>query len=147
MTDAVLTINPTHGVYDFNIDSMGDIETSNSFATAILYSLYGERRASREEVVSPERRRGWIGNDDYENGSKIWLLEQSRITRNTLNRLEDEAAKSLQWLVTDGKAVSIDEVSASLNNGRVLLNITVRVSKDQVDQRSFIMWENTGRAS
>lgn len=143
--DAVLSKD--NGYYDFSLDDNGDIETEDFFDTSILYSLFGERRAAANEVVDANRRRGWIGNFDYENGSKIWLLHQARLTRDTLNRLEDEARKSLQWLVDDGYAVAIDNISATYSNRRVLLNITIRRSRDEVVRRFYILWENTGRAN
>lgn len=147
-TDAILTVNPTSGAYDFNLDANGDIDTADFFDTSLLYSLFGERRASADEVVEANLRRGWIGNgDDFENGSKIWLLSQARLNRDTLNRLQDEARKSLQWLVDDGLAVSIDQVTASLSGGRVMLDITIRRSRDKVDRKLYTLWENTGRAS
>ena len=127
---------------------MMDIETEDFFDTSILYSIFGERRASSDEVVEPQRRRGWIGNGpDFENGSKLWLYEQARLTRDILNRIEDEARKSLEWLVGEGFAVSIDNVTASVANGRVGLNIEIRRSRDKVDRKFFELWENTGRAA
>lgn len=147
-TDAVLTVDPTTQLYDFALDENGDIKTDDFFDTSLLYSLFGERRASPDEVVEPQLRRGWIGNsDDFENGSKIWLLSQARLTRDTLNRLQDEAEKALQWLVDDGLAVSIDQVVATVSGGRVLLDITIRRSRDKVDRKFFTLWENTGRAT
>lgn len=144
-TDAVLTVDSQTKLYDFSLDESGDIKSEDFFDTSILYSLFGERRASSSEVVSPEHRRGWIGNGDYENGSKLWLLSQARLTRNTLNLIQDEAKKSLQWLVDDGFAVSIDDPVAHISNGRVILDITVRRSRDKIDRKSYTLWENTGK--
>ena len=145
--DAVLTVDPATGLYDFSLDAAGDIKTVDFFDTSILYSIFGERRASADEVVDPQRRRGWIGNeDDFENGSKIWLLRQARLTRDTLNRLEDEAEKALQWLVDDGFAVSIGDIVANVSGGRVLLDVTIFRSRDKVIRTFFDLWEATGRA-
>lgn len=145
-TDAVLVIDPSTGFYDFNLDVTGDIETEDFFDTSLLYSIFGERRASSDEVVEPQLRRGWIGNsEDFENGSKIWLSSQARLTRDTLNNLQDEAEKALQWLVDDGLAVSIDQVVATISKGSVVLKITIRRSRDKVDRKFFVLWENTGR--
>ncbi len=146
-TDAVLTIDPGSQLYDFQIDANGDIKTEDFFDTSLLYSIFGERRAAPDEVVDANLRRGWIGNDvDFENGSKIWLLHQARLTRSNLNRLEDETRKALQWIVDDGFAVAIDQVNATLSGGRVLLDITIRRSRDKVVRRAFELWENTGNA-
>ena len=147
-TDAVLTIDPQTGLYDFSIGPDGDILTEDFFDTAILYSLFGERRASSDEMVEPQQRRGWIGNSaDFENGSKLWLLRQARLTRENLNRIQDEAAKSLAWLVSDGYAASIDNPVASVSNGNVTLNVTIRRSRDKVIRKFYTLWENTGRAA
>lgn len=150
-TDAVLTVDPRYGFYDIAIDDNGDIETADFFDTAILYSLFGERRATPDEVVDARYRRGWIGNlsnaDGFENGSKLWLLSQARLTANNLNRLRDEAKKALQWLVDDGLAVSVDEAETQVIDGRVFLTVTIRRSRDKVIRRSYDLWENTGRAS
>lgn len=147
-TDAVLTVDQSTQLYDFELDENGDIKTSDFFDTAILYSLFGEKRASVSEVVEPQLRRGWIGNGaDFENGSKLWLLSQARLSRETLNRIEDEAEKSLQWMVSDGIAVSIDRAVAGVANGKVTLSITIRRTRDKVVSKFFVLWENTGRAN
>lgn len=146
--DAILTRDTASGLFDISIDANGDIASADFFDTAILYSLFGERRASASEVVEPQFRRGWVGNDNtFENGSKLWLFTQARLTRTNLNRIEDEARKALRWLVDDGFAVAVDEVSTNLQNGRPFLNVTIRRSRDKVERRSFDLWENTGRAA
>jgi phage gp46-like protein len=143
-TDAVL--KQTNNIYDFGIDARGDIETDSFFDTAILYSLFGERRAVESEISQPELRRGWIGNEgkDYENGSGLWIYSQSKLTRSAINRIEDEAKKSLQWLVDDGFAVAITDVSVTLNNGRVAVELTIRRTPSEVERRYFELWNATG---
>lgn len=145
-TDVVLTVNATTQLYDISIGADGDIVTDDFFDTSLLYSLFGERRADASEVVEPQLRRGWIGNEgkDFENGSKLWLFEQARVTRTNLNRIEDEARKSLQWLIDDGFVVSIDEVTATTKNGTVTLEIVIRRSRSEVERRFFDLWKNTG---
>lgn len=136
----------TTKVYDITIDSNGDILTDDFFDTSLLYSLFGERRADPSEVVEPQLRRGWIGSEekDFENGSKLWLFEQARLTRTNLNRIEDEARKSLQWLIDDDFLVSIDEVNATVKNGNVSLEIIIRRSRSEVERRFFELWQNSG---
>ena len=145
-TDAVLTVDATTKLYDISIDTDGDILTDDFFDTSLLLSLFGEKRADPSEVVEPQLRRGWIGNEDkaFENGSKLWLFDQARVTRTNLNRIQDEARKALQWLVDDGLAVSADEVTAIARNGTVALEIVIRRSRSQVERRFFDLWQNTG---
>lgn len=143
-TDAVLTDD----LYDIQIDADGDILTDDFFDTSLLYSIFGERRASPSEVVEPQQRRGWIGNSaDFENGSKVWLLSQARLTRSTLNRAQDEIRKALQWLIDDGYAVSIDRVAVGVVGGRIQADVVIRRSRDKVDRRFYTLWENTGRTN
>lgn len=145
-TDAVLSIDANTQLYDISFDTNGDILTDDFFDTSLLYSLLGERRADASEMTEPQLRRGWIGNEgkSFENGSKLWLFSQARITRTNLNRIEDEARKSLKWLVDDGFVVSVDEVTASAKNGTVTLVIVIRRSRSQVERRFFELWQNTG---
>ncbi len=146
--DAVLRIDIRTGLYDISIDDDGGIEVDDFFDTAILYSIYGERRANEREVVPPNLRRGWIGNihsrSDFENGSKLWLFEQARLNRSIMNRIADEARKALQWLVDDGLAESIDGAEVITRNGIIFLSVTIRRSNDRIDNRLFDLWENTG---
>ena len=144
--DVVLTVDSSSGFYDISIDEIGDIKTADFFDTAILYSLFGERRAAPDEIVDANNRRGWIGNsDNFENGSKLWLFSQSRLTRSVINRIEDEAKKSLQWLVEDGYAVSIQDPVSEIIQERLILTVTILRSRDKITRRSYDIWENTGR--
>ncbi len=149
VTDAVLTIDPATQLYDINIDAQGDIETADFFDTSLLYSLFGERRANKDEVVDARLRRGWIGNEgkDFENGSKLWLFQQARITATNMSRIADEAKKALQWLVNDGFAVSIEveEVTIDIRRNKLVLILNIRRSLDKVERRFFDLWDNTGK--
>ena len=143
-TDAVLT--RVNGYYDISINGDGDIETDDFFDTSILYSLFGERRANEDEVTEAQLRRGWIGNEgkDFENGSKLWLFQQARLTRTNLSRIEDEARKALQWLVDDGFATAIEDVIAAPGPEGLELSINIRRTRDIVEPRLFKLWQNTG---
>ncbi len=137
---------PTIVDFDISFDSDGDILTDDFFDTSLLMSLLGERRADPSEMVEPQLRRGWIGNEgkEFENGSKLWIFEQARVTRTNLNRIEDEVRKALQWLVEDGLAVSVDEVTTTVKSGIVTLEIVIRRSRSRVERRFFDLWQNTG---
>lgn len=145
-TDAVLTIDATTQLYDISFDTDGDILTDDFFDTSILYSIFGEKRADSSEVVEPQRRRGWIGSEgkDFENGSKLWLFEQARLTKSNLNRIDDELRKALQWLVDDGFAASVDEVVNTIISNGILLDGIIRHSRSPVERRFFEFWQNTG---
>ncbi len=149
VTDAVLTIDPITLLYDINIDASGDIETDDFFDTSILYGIFGERRANKDEIVDVRSRRGWIGNEfsDFENGSKVWLFEQARITATNLARLSDEIVKAEQNLVDDGFAVSIrvEEIKVDRNCDKISVALLITRSLDIVERKFVELWNNTGR--
>lgn len=146
MQDAILEIND-QGFYDFTLGADGDIATEDAFNTAILYSLFGERRATASEIQDPRRRRGWIGNgEQFQNGSKIWLFQQSRLTRTIITRIADEAEKALEWLVEDGFAVNIEPPQVRLASGLLTLSITIRTTRDTISG-TYTLWEATGNAT
>lgn len=141
--DAVLT--EVNGAYDISLAENGDILTRDSFETALLMSLWGERRAAASEMPVPELRRGWIGNEStpgWENGSKLWLYEQSRATRTVLNGIETAVANGLQWLVDDGLAIRVT-VSARLTSGNISVLAEIERPNSTVERRYFDLWENT----
>jgi phage gp46-like protein len=134
-------------IYDIKIGFDGDIETEDAFDSAILVSLASDRRANESEVPNAAQRRGWIGNEDtpgFEQGSKLWLFEQSRLTRTVMNQVSDEARNALQWLVGDDLAVRVLETSVRVTESQVVLEVQIERSPSIVEQRFFDLWDNTG---
>ena len=144
-TDVKMTVNAA-GIFDLTVDSTtADFTTEDSFDSAILYSFFGERRASDSEVLISQYRRGWIGNltEDYENGSKTWLLYQARLTRDTLNRFNTEALNGWIWLVNDNLLKDITVETDFVNGAAGLVADFVRFDS-LVDRKFFPLWDNTG---
>lgn len=143
--DAVLT--QVHGGWDFSIGDDGDIATQDFFDTAILVSLFTDARADASQILRPEDRRGWIGNEQtpgFEQGSLLWLYYRSRRTRTVRNGIADAARRSLQWMVEEGYAVAVRaETLLSEPNG---LDLRVEIEKPNGDLSVFLvpLWENTG---
>jgi phage gp46-like protein len=147
MTTDIEFLKDSNGDYDLQLDKNGDIKTNDFFDTSILYSIYGERRAEASEVPSPRLRRGWIGSEfeDYENGSKIWLYYQSKITRTILNEIESEAENCLKWMIEDGYAIGVIQATAAIETFGISLEIKIQRPDSEVDQRYFELWQKTGR--
>ncbi|MCW8930008.1 MAG: phage GP46 family protein [Gammaproteobacteria bacterium] len=135
----------TDNVYDIVFDDNGDIANGDFLDSILIYALFGEKRASESEVPIASMRRGWIGNEGktFENGSKLWLFEQSNITRAVLNDIQSTALDALTYLIDDGYAVDI-EASAVLQNNQVVLNILIYITQSKVETRFFVLWQNTG---
>jgi phage gp46-like protein len=142
--DAILTDD-----YDFQLTDDGDIATVDAFDTALLMSLFCERRATESEIPSAHLRRGWIGNESdqegFEIGSKLWLYEQSRITKTLIQEIVSATLNGLQWLIDDNLATSIN-VSAKLQNNNIVIEVIISRPNSKVDYRYFEFWSNTGAA-
>lgn len=134
------------GLYDIQISQDGDILTNDAFDASIIVSLLSDRRANESEVAVSHFRRGWIGNErtpGIEMGSKLWLYEQSRLNRTSLNGVNDAAVQALQWFVTDGFADKIESVVPVATSSGIRLDITIRRPNSIVEKRFFNLWENT----
>ena len=119
------------GACDWLVAGAG-LESDEGLQTAILISLFTDRRASVGDVPQGTGQRGWWG-DSYapeagdQIGSRLWLLARSKQLPATLRQAEQYAREALQWLVDDGVAQNI---SATAEWGRVgLLGLVVQVQR------------------
>lgn len=138
------------GRFDIAIDSDGDLLKTQGFDTAIKMSLHCERRASAAEVPVAQRRRGWWGNvasnlEDFEIGSKLWLLRQERLVPDVINRARDFVSRGLAWLVDEGFAVNT-EVSVEPIDGVLRIDVTIERANGAIEHRAYDFWQNTGAA-
>lgn len=149
-TDVLLVLNPKDGIFDLEADGNGDLKLTGGFESAILCSLFSDRRAAADEVADPMKRRGWIGNllasipnDNF--GSGFWLYEQARGTQAVCNGMKDEALKALQWLLDDDlvKAISAS-VSYIPAKRRMILDIAATDALGRITRRSYEIWQRTG---
>lgn len=133
--------------WDISLDESGDILTRDFFDTALLVSLFAEKRALEFEVPTSNFRRGWIGNESFDNdfeiGSKIWQFEQSRITRDTINSINAAATDGLEWFITQGLVDNII-VDTVVEDGELVLNIGIFRQNSRVDKRFYDLWDNSG---
>jgi phage gp46-like protein len=147
MPDLKIIINDA-GFFDIDIDSNGDLATVDNFDTAILASLFVDKRADISEVPIPENRRGWWGDTvsdvvDDQNGSKLWLFDQARLTPIEQNKLEDEAFDACLWFVQDGYLDSIN-VNSVIRDLSILLTINFKIRNSVSESRAYELWLNTG---
>ncbi len=118
----------------------GDIALDNTLQSAVLVSLFTDARVSADELPDGETdRRGWWGQDVQEQqdigiGSKLWTLERSKRTDETLERYRGYTAEALQWLVDDGHVRSVDVDATYQRGAEVALDIVVRLlDQDQIE--------------
>jgi len=128
-----LMLRPTGGE-NFQGDLVmaeGDLVLDDGLNTAILVSLFSDRRAeAHDELPDPgESRRGWWGdglNDDNDQiGSRLWLLVRRKQTPETRQYFEDFTREALAWLVQDGLAERVEVEAAWAAMGRLDVNIVI----------------------
>lgn len=138
---------------DFNFDAdVQDLESSIGLETAVIISLFTDRRArDDDELPDPNNpdRRGWWGdltskfsNDQI--GSRLWLLERSKTTEDIPARAKKYAEESLAWLVEDGVAVRVEveaERQGSPGNDILALKVLVyRKYENKQAEEFYFQW-------
>jgi phage gp46-like protein len=144
--DVVLT-KGEDGIFDIQLDEEGDVLTDDFVDTSLLRSVYAERRATESEMQVPHQRRGWIGNEgkNFEDGSKVWLYEQSKLNSDTINGIKSEIENALEWLIEDKISIK-NEVSVEINDLlQMTASIQIQRSSSQVDNVFYVLFENSGR--
>lgn len=129
----IALIQQPNGTFDVALAGM-DLQADNGMQTAIILSLFCDRRAELGDELpnaADTNRRGWWA-DSYADvqgdlwGSRLWLLERAKQIPETLTRAEEYAAEALQWLIDDGVAKSVDVTASFPSAARINLvgNIT-----------------------
>jgi len=143
---ADILLNKEKGYYDFDFLD-GDFALTDGLGTALLLSFLCEKRAAASEIPTPEFRRGWWGNtvlkyDNYEIGSKLWLLEQARKDNTTLNLAKTYTSDCLQWLISDTLVKEIKSESSFIVDG-ISVEADLVISPNKTLSIAFDLWENT----
>ncbi len=146
-TEAKMTNDGT-GYYDLSIAGNGDLTNEDSFDTDIAMSLFTDKRAVESQMLDSSRRRGWFGDTvvsltGYEIGSYIWLLEQRRLTNDTVNDAVSYAKSALTWIIELEFATNIEVTGERSGTKQIDLTIKIYVDKDLVDTYAVKLWENS----
>lgn len=121
------------GAFDLVIDKeKRDFKSVEGMETAIDFQLFVDKRADRNEVSTPRRRQGWIGDlltvdQGYQAGSLIWLKNQARSTQNDNNLVAAYANDSLKYLVSIGAAKEIESIAVDKN-----ISGKIKISDDEL---------------
>ena len=132
--------------YDWVL-SGGDLLLDAGLESAVLISLFTDRRAVADDTSVGDDRRGWWGDAYPERpgdliGSRLWLLSREKQLPATLRRAEEYAAEALQWLVTDGVARSVAVAAEVVRTGVIGLLVTInRTMQPTVNYRFEAFWK------
>lgn len=144
-TDIELLYREEKGYYDLAITGTGDLKADNSFDTGVNLALFTDGRADKSEVSNPEDQRGTIVDmftNGYRNGSKLWLLEQSRLDAGAVNRAIDYAKNALKYFV-DLSLVQKISVDGYLTSKGVVLVIIIKGLNGTIDKYKYEAWSNS----
>lgn len=139
-----LRLIKTESGYDIGIRD-NDIEVDDTLKTAVIVSLFTDRRVSAEELPPEDSdRAGWWADaveDDFI-GSKLWLLRREKITSQLLVRAREYCEEALRWLIEDGIASRV--AVATARTGTYSIGIGIEIEKpDGVSSRYDFLWRNS----
>jgi phage gp46-like protein len=88
-----------------------DLARGNDIVTAVLISLFSDRVADPDDTIPDGTTdpRGWWGDATPPLiGSRLWLIERSKQTQQTLALAQGYLEEALQWLIDDGASSRVD---------------------------------------
>lgn len=133
---------------DLAVDG-NDLQLDDGLRTAILVSLFSDRRARADDAVPGGNgdRRGWWADawPQVEGdliGSRLWLLGREKELPEVMRRAREYAQEALEWLVADGIARRIDVVPSVPRRGVLALAITLHRADGGIENHQFdVLWE------
>ncbi|MGN6518666.1 MAG: phage GP46 family protein [Dokdonella sp.] len=117
------------------------LAAGNDLATAVVISLFTDRVADADDVIldGSGDPRGWWGDGDVPIGSRLWQLERSKKTQDTLARAQNFAQEALQWLIDDGVAAAVDVYVEWQGQSTLAMQVTV-IKSDGTQQTLAYAW-------
>lgn len=146
MAQDILIRANNRGLYDIEVSGY-DFRSADGFESAIPTSFFSDARANSTQVQEAKNRRGWVGNilyavEEKELGGLLWLLDQSRITQDTLNLARSYAQDSLQWMIDDGLARAV-RVQVERTGVREITILTDIFTIQNTIERYITLWRST----
>lgn len=122
-------------------------EEDDGLESAVVISLFTDRRAENDDEVDGEDRRGWWGDlfADVEGdriGSRLWLLSREKQLPAVLIKAREYASEALQWLIDDGVASAVTVTTEIVRQGLLgLLVVIHRPAKPPIQFRFETFWK------
>ncbi|WP_202883596.1 phage GP46 family protein [Pseudomonas taiwanensis] len=110
-----------------------DLQRDDGLETAVIISLFTDRRASAEQIppeYPQDDLRGYWGDianasDADQTGSLLWLLAREKQLPKVLSRAEQYCREALAWMIDDLIATSISVEATFYSMGVMLLVIDI----------------------
>lgn len=140
-----LGLNFIDGMFDLKIEK-GDVVRDDGLETAVIISLFTDRRVTEEEKpYLANSKRGYWGDlfseiDGDKMGSRLWTLEREKRTTEVLRRAEDYAREALQWMIEDGVVLSISANASYDENKFLIIDLEIRKPLGN-ESRYQVLWD------
>ncbi len=110
-----------------------DLERDDGLETAVIISLFTDRRASAEQIppeYPQDDLRGYWGDITNasatdQTGSLLWLLAREKQSPQILSRAEQYCREALAWMIEDMVASTISVTASFYSLGVMLLEINI----------------------
>jgi len=110
-----------------------DLERDDGLETAVIISLFTDRRASADQIpseYSQDDLRGYWGDINNasatdQTGSLLWLLAREKQLPQILSRAEQYCREALAWMIDDMVATTITITASFYSLGVMLLEINI----------------------
>ncbi len=147
MSDITTTWIVETGTGDWSIAG-GALASGNDLSSAVLISLFTDRIADHAELPPDggDDRRGWWGDaeEGVPIGSRLWLLDRSRLTQSVANTAKIYMEEALKWLLDDQVALSVKVVTAIAGGSQLNSIVTVTHRDGTVTPLNFNwVWNQT----
>lgn len=141
---------------DFIFDEVTqDLEYDEGLETAVIISLFTDRRANFDDILpnsSNRDFRGWWGDlaspliEGDQIGSRLWLLEREKTLKTVLVRAKQYAEEALQWMIEDRIATKIEvDVERQGIEGQDVLALQVRIRQAEGIEKILALQYKTQR--
>lgn len=126
-----------------------DLQLDDGLTTAILISLFSDRRARVDDILPGAfgDRRGWWADaypviEGDQIGSRLWLLGREKELPETLRRAKEYAQEALAWLIDDGIAARVVVEASVPRRGVLRLQIEVYRRDGRLENHQYdVLWE------
>ena len=133
----IKTINIDMG-FDWSILE-GGLLTDDSLETAIVVSLFTDRRAEDGDEFGHDPRGWWgdsLADDPHDRiGSRLWLVRRAKIQKEAIEDAKHYATEALAWLVEDGVATAVSVDAECLPPD--ILALQIDIAQPSGPSRSF----------
>lgn len=125
---------------DWVVDGI-DAASDDGLETAIILSLFTDRRAEPEDDVT--FRRGWWGDalpsaDGDLIGSRLWLLRREKTLESVRLRAKAYAEEALKWLVDDRIARAVSVRAELLDRESIAIEVEVQRRREPAKSYQFV---------